>query len=562
MSDILRHVGTALYFWSAEDDRFRWSANAADLFSRAYLDMPRTGAEFTALLDEEVRNSRKADIAAASNGPANLDGDFDHLFTIKQTGLDGRMKIHRFAERGRVLRNPDGSIAGIHGALREIRTNEEAIAAAASSGDLDPLTGALSRPALAAQLTGAIAGARTKGGSCGLLIAAIDKLAVVNDSFGFDVADSVIAETSRRIVNVLRDGDMIGRIAGNKFAILLHHCTSEEAAVAAQRIRDSVSKTPVETHNTEVVVTVSIGCVIAPRFAADAEKAISRAIEALQEARRSHRAGFKMYEPDTRRDVERRDNLKLATDLLSALSEGRMGVALQPVVYTNTEEPAFHEALVRVRSRDGEDISAGAFMGLAEKLGLVHLIDTRMLDLVMDMLIADPELRVSLNVSVSTALDPDWFQRITDHILRQSDIAPRLIVEITETEAIQDIKETAAVVSWMHDLGCKVALDDFGAGYTTYRNLRDLGVDIVKIDGAFMLNLHRSKADQLFVRTLVELSSNLGIETVAEFVENEQDAELLKSYGVTYFQGHLYGRAATRYMPCDGPLNQKEPIAI
>ena len=126
LSDILRHVGTALYFWSAEDDRFRWSANAADLFSRAYLDMPRTGAEFTALLDEEVRNSRKADIAAASNGPANLDGDFDHLFTIKQTGLDGRMKIHRFAERGRVLRNPDGSIER-NGSTRSTRSTSASL---------------------------------------------------------------------------------------------------------------------------------------------------------------------------------------------------------------------------------------------------------------------------------------------------------------------------------------------------------------------------------------------------------------------------------------------------
>lgn len=243
--------------------------------------------------------------------------------------------------------------------------------------------------------------------------------------------------------------------------------------------------------------------------------------------------------PTWQRDVQRRDNLRLATDLLSALSEGRMGVALQPVVSTVDDEPAFYEALVRVRSRDGEDVTAGAFMGLAEKLGLIHLIDTRMLDLVVEMLKADPSLKVSLNVSVSTALDPDWFQRITDHILHQRDIAARLIVEITETEAIQDIQETAAVVSWMHDLGCKVALDDFGAGYTTYRNLRDLGVDLVKIDGAFMLNLHRSKADQMFVKTLINLASNLGIETVAEWVEDERDAQPAEEMGRGIHPGPL-----------------------
>lgn len=489
------------------------------------------------------------------------DSCFEHSFTVRDVGIDGRQRVICLAERGRLLRNADGTIHGIHGSVRLVRNNK-GVTAETVATDLDQLTGALSRSAMTAQINASISSARTKGGSCAVLVVAIDKLAVVNDAFGFDIADTVIAEISHRIAALLREGDMIGRIAGNKFALLLHNCNLEEAKVAAQRIQDGVANSPVEIEGTEVVVTVSIGGVLTPRFAADAERALCRAIEALDDARRGRRSGLKIYESNMQRDVQRRDNLRLATDLLSALSEGRMGVALQPVVSTVDDEPAFYEALVRVRSRDGEDVTAGAFMGLAEKLGLIHLIDTRMLDLVVEMLKADPSLKVSLNVSVSTALDPDWFQRITDHILHQRDIAARLIVEITETEAIQDIQETAAVVSWMHDLGCKVALDDFGAGYTTYRNLRDLGVDLVKIDGAFMLNLHRSKADQMFVKTLINLASNLGIETVAEWVEDERDANLLKKWGAEYIQGHFYGRAITRYMPCDGPLDVKTLMAI
>ncbi|MFN0264888.1 EAL domain-containing protein [Tepidamorphus sp. 3E244] len=559
LSDILRDTATALYHWSAADDRIRWSGNAAGLFDAIYHELPRVGADYEALLDEDVKKKRQRAIIAAAKGETDCGLNFEQVLPIRDVGLDGRQKLFRLAECGHLLINEDGTIAGIHGSLHHIRAGEEGLAAA--SADLDPLTGAMTRSALSAQLNSSIAKARAKSGSCALLVAAIDKLAVVNDSFGFEIADTVIAEISRRMHRVLREGDMIGRIAGNKFAVLIHDCTTEDAATAAQRVREAVSISPVEIESTEVVVTVSVGCVLVPRFAPDAEKAMTRGIEALNDARHSRRSGYAMYEPDTRRDVQRRDNLRLANDLLSALSEDRMGVALQPIVSTTNDEPAFYEALVRVRSRDGEDVTAGAFMGLADKLGLVHLIDTRMLDLVVSMLIADESLKVSLNVAVSTALDPDWFQRITDHVLRNRSIAPRMIVEITETEAIQDIEETAAVVAWIHDLGCKVALDDFGAGYTTYRNLRDLGVDLVKIDGAFMRNLHRSEADQMFVKTLIDLSQNLGIETVAEWVEDERDADLLKQWGAEYIQGHLYGRAVTRYMPCDGPL-EKGQIAV
>ena len=554
LSDILRDVDTALFHWTAADDRIRWSANAPDLFHPAGRQAPRTNAHFMHLLDPEKRLAREGAIAHAFNRSGQTGGKYDFVFQLTIDGPRGRAKVCWFEERGHVLHDAGGNVIGINGSLRSITAPMATAATTGDANDTDALSGALTRASFTARLGEDIAAARKSGGGCCLLVMGIDNLAMINDSFGFETADSVITEIARRVTAVLREGDIIGRLAGNKFAVILHNCTSEEAAVAARRFCESVSQSPVTTENSDVVATISVGGVIFPRFAPDAERAITRAMEALQQARKSRRGGFRMYEPDTRREVERRDNLRLATDLLSALSEQRMGLALQPIVSTEDDEPAFYESLVRVRSRDGEDVSAGAFMNLADRLGLTHLIDTRVLDLTVELLIAEPDLKVSINVGVSTALDPDWFQRITDHVLHNRDIAHRMIVEITETEAIQDIQETAAVVSWMHDLGCKVALDDFGAGYTTYRNLRDLGVDMVKIDGSFMRNLHRSEADQLFVQTLVNLARNLGIETVAEWVEDERDAQLLKDWGVTYLQGHLYGRATTRYMPCDSTL--------
>ncbi len=548
LSDILSDLDVALYHWIAGDDGLRWSANAPALFSAVGLDPPGSGTAFSEMLPQRAQCDRDIAIAHAVSGKVAGSHGFDIIYDMG--GDNGHAQPFRFEERARLIIDADGTLRGAHGLVRRLANAPRIDSKPRSSqGDVDPLTGTLNRTTLTNRLASRIGTCRKAGQSCGFFVAAIDNLGMVNDSFGFEVADSVIAETARRISNVLRRGDVIGRVAGNKFGILLSECSPEEANHAARRICEVVAAAPVKTHSAEVLTTVSIGCVIAPRFAPDAEKAVYRAMEALQEARRNRRSGYKTFEPDTRRDARRKNNLQVATDLLSALAENRLGVALQPIVDSKTHEVAFHEALVRVRSRDGEDIPAGSFMPLAEQLGLVQLIDTRMVDLSTRMLIADPDLKLSLNVGVSTALDPAWFERITNIVIANRGIAKRMIIEITETEAIQDLQETAALVAWLHDLGCRVALDDFGAGYTTYRNLRDLGVDMVKIDGAFMRNLHRSHADQLFVQTLVNLSHNLGIETVAEWVEDERDAKLLQDWDVTYMQGHLYGRAVTTFMP-------------
>src|SRR5439155_12809421 len=138
--------------------------------------------------------------------------------------------------------------------------------------------------------------------------------------------------------------------------------------------------------------------------------------------------------------------------------------------------------------------------------------------------LAAPRYKPSLNVSAGSTVDPDWWSALAAMLRSHSGIAERLTVEITETTAIQDIDETRGFVARVKDLGCRIAIDDFGAGYTSFRNLRKLGVDLVKIDGAFVQNLTRSDDDRAFVRTLIDLARGLGPETVAEWVQAEEAA--------------------------------------
>jgi EAL domain-containing protein (putative c-di-GMP-specific phosphodiesterase class I) len=154
-------------------------------------------------------------------------------------------------------------------------------------------------------------------------------------------------------------------------------------------------------------------------------------------------------------------------------------------------------------------------------------------------------LQASVNVSPGSTTDPDWWAGLDSLLRAHAGIAGRLIIEITESAAISDVDYTRCFVARAKDLGCRIAIDDFGAGFTSFRNLRRLGVDVVKIDGAFVQNMLRSEDDRAFVRTLVELGQRLKLETVAEWVQDEPTAALLEEWGCDYLQGALSGLATT-----------------
>ena len=180
---------------------------------------------------------------------------------------------------------------------------------------------------------------------------------------------------------------------------------------------------------------------------------------------------------------------------------------------------------------------------VAERLGLVRLLDHRVLELLVGEMSAVPGLNASVNVSPASFTDPDWWTTLGGLLRTHSDVAERLTVEITETTVIHDIEDTRGFVSRVRDLGCKIAIDDFGSGYTSFRNLRKLGVDILKIDGAFVKNLMRNEDDRAFVSALIDLAKRLGIKTVAEWVQDEASAALLANWGCDYLQGSLCGLA-------------------
>jgi len=382
--------------------------------------------------------------------------------------------------------------------------------------------------------------------SCGFMLIGIDHLARINDAFGFDVADAVIAEIAHRIRSRLRGGDVLGRFSGNKFGLILKNCTVDDMNVAAERFLASIRDEVVPTKSGPVSVTASIGAVGVPRYARNTDEAINRAHETLDGAKRRRAGSYSVWRPNVERDAQRRVNIRVTDEIVTALNERRIVMAYEPVVEARSRRAAFHECLVRMERDDGQMLLAPDIVPVAERLGLIRLVDHRVLELVIAELANSPAVQLSLNISPDTTMDPDWWASIESLMRAHPGVGERLIVEITETVAIQDIDDVRGFVTRLKNFGSRIAIDDFGAGYTSFRNLRKLGVDIVKIDGAFVQNIANSADDCAFVQTLIDLARRLQIKTVAEWVQDEESAVMLREWGCDYIQGRLIGLASSQ----------------
>ena len=542
LNEICASVGEVAYEWHLDNDTIVWGPNAADVLAIADPAIIATGSGFAELIDPNSGPSRSEAVTRATVMDEGGGVPYQLQYALRPRGGAEPMWVE---DTGRWFAGADGKPARAHGVLRVINERHEREQRLAYLSEFDALTGEMNRWHLTEVLEAAIEEAIKLRSSCAFLLAAIDYLGRINDAYGFDIADEVIAAVGKRIRTQLRGKDHLGRFSGNKFGLVLNNCTPEDMLVAADRVLASVREEVIATSAGPVAVTVTIGGVVAPRHARTVRDVQARALDALDSAKARRRGSFQAYRPNLAREAQRKQNVRATDEIIAALNARRIFLMYEPVVAIGSRQPAFYECLMRLRRSDGGLLAVSEVVPLAEHLGLVRLLDHRVLELVLDELIAAPSLRASLNVSAGSTVDPDWWAALGAMLRANPGVAERLTVEITETTAIQDIDETRGFVTRVKDLGCRIAIDDFGAGYTSFRNLRKLGVDLVKIDGSFVQNLKRSEDDRAFVHTLIDLARRLGLETVAEWVQDEGAADILAAWGCDYMQGELAGLAST-----------------
>ncbi|MHA1108737.1 MAG: EAL domain-containing protein, partial [Alphaproteobacteria bacterium] len=358
---------------------------------------------------------------------------------------------------------------------------------------------------------------------------------------------SVILAIGQRLDRCLRACDMIGRIGGDRFGAVLSNCPAAEVGAAAEKILEATRDTAIETPAGPIHVTVSIGVVVFPQSARTGSDAMTKADIALQKAKRSGRNTWSLYDYSERQRSHQRKNMVIAEQVQRALREERMALAFQPMVCAQTEKPVLHECLLRMIQPDNEVVAAGVFMPVVEELGLIRLVDRKVLELVVEELSRYPEAHLAMNVSGMTVMDRPWLRNLAALLRGKPEISNRLVVEITETASLDDIDECTRFVGTLRDLGCQVALDDFGAGYTSFRHLKSLAVNMVKIDGSFVRKLASNHDNLLFIRTLLDLARNFNLQTVAECVEHHDEVALLREEGVHLLQGYAFGKPSLEH---------------
>jgi diguanylate cyclase (GGDEF)-like protein len=526
--------GDLFYEWDLETDSIGWTGQLSEIINIANTSSVATGDTFLNRIHPEDLPHR---MIALSNHFARGDS-FDREFRLR----DDSGQFIWIRERAVVTKSINEKPLRLTGMVRCINDRKRSEEEVTFLSNHDALTGQYNRLRLREALEHTIKQSLHSNQQGGLLLVGLDKLNIVSDVYGEETADAIVLAVARRIEECMRVGDVVGRVGSDRFAVIVNRCNSAEISVIASRFLATIRETPISTPAGQMTVTGSIGISIFPDDALTAHEIVANADNALRGARRLGCDCYLEYSDMPEHTRTERPDLVIAEQVKQALNDGRFTLAYQPITSTETGEVIFYEGLARMLDQEGNPIAAGGFVPVVEQMGLMRLIDRKVLDLGLDALERNPAMELSINVSGMTAVDPLWLRQLEDRLQDRHDLASRLILEITETVALDDIDESSRFVDALNKFGCRVALDDFGAGFTSFRHLRALNVAMVKIDGSFVRDLIHNEENLLFVRTLINLAKGLGLESVAEWVETEDEAALLKQEGVDFLQGWHCGR--------------------
>lgn len=510
--------GTITLFNNAFRQMFGLPENPK-LVKRDQLAQDLFGADaYSALLDfPKTTDTRKTIITACEN----------HL---------GRRHLQFTAKRGDTA---------VEGSVQDVTARVTAEAGLARLVDHDVQTKALNQRGLNDAVQRAIQFA-SNGGSCALIEIDIDRFKTLNDLYGHLVGDQLLSAVCDRLLAEIRIGDAIARI-GDSFRIVMIDCPLEGSTAFAERLHHLISGKPVEVAGRVLNVSASVG-VVPIDEGMDVRDAIAASSQACAEAKAM---GRNRVVHMAKQDLALRgylEELKVQENLQDKINSQRFFLEYQPIVsFRSAFETLNYEVLVRMRGEDGKTISPGRFIPAAERNGQMSLIDHWVLMKTLHWLNDHPDhLRrldyTTINLSGASLNDARFVDNIFAMMSDFPQAMPKLCFEITETVALADRRATRRFCERLHTLGGKIALDDFGAGYTSFTYLREIEADIIKIDGSFVRDINQNPANYAITRMIVELSHELGKRCVAEWAEHPDVIATLMQLGVDYGQGFALAR--------------------
>lgn len=437
-----------------------------------------------------------------------------------------------------------GKLLGYRGISRDITRRKVDESHMIYLAEHDPLTELLSRQKFLDILDEKLHHTAHDQQPLAVLFIDVDDFKLINDTHGHRIGDTLLRAVADLLAHLAGEGNYLARLGGDEFGLLMSRGGLAEAQQLAQQLLDAVGSAALVADDRPVRLTASVGISTYPDGGRTSETLLAHADIAMSHAKRLGHNRWHAYSlGDTDLDSMRK-TVNWQALIRQALERDELLLEFQPIVRVSDDatQPYF-EALVRLRDADGRLHPATRFVETAEYTGQIVEIDKWVLRRVMTLL-ALPEHRhncVAINLSGRSLSAPGLLDYFRQQALASNVEPARIVFEITETAAVAEMARAESFLAHMKKLGYRFSLDDFGAGFSSFTYLKHMPVDQVKIDGSFIRYLDTNRADQIFVRAIIQVARELGLETVAECVETKATLELLLNMGVDYVQGYHLG---------------------
>lgn len=407
----------------------------------------------------------------------------------------------------------------------------------------DPLTHLYNQRAFWELLEYEMDRAKRKEERIGLLMIDVDNFKGVNDTYGHTFGDAFLQAFANLLKQVFRHGDVVARYGGDEFVVLLTDAPENQAMTAAQRLVEEASQLSLTAPDGKAVrVTISIGIAMCPDHAEAARDLFLIADNLMYRAKSEGKNRVLLAGSDDVAEIYRGIGAQ-SFSILAALEEKRFVPYFQPIVTTVDSGPFAFEVLSRMQGEDGQVAVAGDYIDVAERMGVVHKLDYQVMEHAFEtMRRTGYQGKLFVNLSPK-ALILGEFMPTVERLVAGCGINPSQVVfELTERETVRNLALLQTFVTELKAHGFQFAIDDFGSGFSSFHYLKHFPIDYVKIDGDFIINLMHDERDQVFVRHMAAMARDLGIRTIAEFVEDAEVMAHVREAGIDYVQGYFIGR--------------------
>ena len=476
---------------------------------------------------------------AALAGPDKV-----HYQELEETRTDGSAFVVRLITR--IVEGDVKAWKRILTIAEDVTERKEAQEKLSYQVSHDSLTGLINRHEFESRAERLMSSSQSNAEKHALCFMDLDQFKIINDTCGHTAGDELLRQLATLLRGAVRKRDTLARLGGDEFGVLMEHCTLEQA----RRVTESLESTVRDFHfgwdAHSFRVSVSIGLVTIDESSPNLGELLKQADAACYMAKDLGRNRTHVYHPEDAELAQRHGEMQWVSRINRALEDGRYCLYAQPIVPLNDSGQRHYEVLLRMIDENGKIIPPGAFLPAAERYNLIGNLDRWVVQNTLALLAKNPTFVeetnfISINLSGQSVTSGEFLDFIMEQFKKTGIEAGKICFEVTETVAISNLTKARTFITFLQDFGCSFALDDFGSGLSSFGYLKNLPVNYLKIDGIFVKDIIDNSVDHAMVKSINDIGQVMGMQTIAEFVENDEIKGMLREIGVNYAQGYGVG---------------------